>query len=174
MSFPTQLSSDTKRRRKPKGHSLSSLVRAAARLRLVAVTVLMLVLGVTAGCYNGEALVNKARSAAQRTRLAEIDLGKFRMTMPNDPETNSLTELELHLFGTVPRYRVPTIERQLKTQNYRLRHEMIAAVRQATVSELAEPNLTQLRTRIEEIVNGILEEAPVETVGFYSVNVDYR
>jgi hypothetical protein len=131
-------------------------------------------LGFTAGCYSGDALLEKARSAAQRTRLAEIDLGKFRTTMPKDPESNSFTELELHLFGTVPRYRVPTIERQLRMEDYRLRHEMIAAVRQASVAELAEPNLTQLRTRIEKIVNGILEESPVDTIGFYSVQVDYR
>jgi hypothetical protein len=126
------------------------------------------------GCYDGQALVDKARTAAQGTRLAEIDLGTFRTTMPKDPVSNSLTELELHLFGTVPRYRVPMIERQLKTEDYRLRHEMIVAVRQATVDELAEPNLARLRARIERVVNSILEEAPVEAIGFYSVQVDYR
>lgn len=133
-----------------------------------------LFLSFTAGCYNGEALIDQARSAAQRTRLAEIDLGIYRTTMPKNAETNSLTELELHLFGTVPRYRVPVIERQLKTEDYRIRHEMIAAVRAATVDELAEPNLTKLRTRIEKLVNAILEESPVKMIGFYSVKVDYR
>jgi hypothetical protein len=126
------------------------------------------------GCYDGQALINQARSAAQRTRLAEIDLGTFATTMPTDPETNSLTELELHLFGTVPRYRVPTIERQLKAEDYRIRHEMISAVRQASVDELAEPNLTQLRERLEKVVNGILDESPVDTIGFYSMQVEYR
>jgi hypothetical protein len=126
------------------------------------------------GCYNGDALLDKARSAAQRTRLAEIDLGTYRTTMPKNEETNSLTELELHMFGTVPRYRVPEIERQLKSEDYRIRHEMIAAVREATLDELAEPNLTQLRARIEKILNAVLEESPVNMVGFYSVRVDYR
>jgi hypothetical protein len=128
----------------------------------------------TSGCYNGDALLEKARSAALRTRLAEIDLGTYRTTMPKNEETNSLTELELHMFGTVPRYRVPEIEQQLKAEEYRIRAEMIAAVREATVDELAEPNLTQLRARIEKVVNDILEESPVKTIGFYSLRVDYR
>jgi len=128
----------------------------------------------TSGCYDGDALLEQARSAAQRTRLAEIDLGEYRTTMPKNPQTNSLTELNLHLFGTVPRYRVPEIEQQLKAEDYRIRAEMIAAVRAASVDELAEPNLTQLRARIEKVVNDILEESPVKTIGFYSLRVDYR
>jgi hypothetical protein len=136
--------------------------------------VFLLLLALVTGCYDGEALLNKARSAAQRTRLAEIDLGTFCTTMPTDPETNSLTELKLHLFGTVPRYRVPMIERQLEAEDYRIRHEMISAVRQASVDELAEPNLTQLRERIEKVVNGILDESPVDAIGFYSMQVEYR
>jgi hypothetical protein len=94
--------------------------------------------------------------------------------MPKDPTTNSLTELELHLFGTVARYRVPTVERQLKSDDYRLRHELLAAVRQATPGELAEPNLTQLRLRIEKVVNEILKDSPVEMIGFYEVRIKYR
>jgi hypothetical protein len=144
------------------------------RLRSDGPVLLLLSLALLTGCYDGEALINKARSAAQRTRLAEIDLGTFRTTMPTDAETSSLTELVLHLFGTVPRYRVPMIERQLMAEDYRIRHEMISAVRQASVEELAEPNLTQLRERIEKVVNGILEESPVDAIGFYSMQVEYR
>ena len=64
--------------------------------------------------------------------------------------------------------------RQIKAEEYRLRHEVIAAVRTAPVEELAEPNLTRLRTRIEKVVNGILEESPVNSIGFYSFRVTYR
>jgi hypothetical protein len=135
---------------------------------------MIVVLTSATGCYQSEALINKARSASQRTRLAEVDLGTYHTTMPTDPETNSLTELTLHLFGTVPRYRVPMIERQLQSDEYRIRHEMIAAVREATVDELAEPNLAQLRTRLEKVINKILTESPVDSIGFYSMAVDYR
>lgn len=126
------------------------------------------------GCYDGSALVEEVHSAALRTRLAEVDLGTYRTTMPRDPVKNAFAELELHLYGTVPRYRVPVIEEQLKAEDYRLRHEMLAAVRQATPEELADPNLTQLRARIEKVVNGILTDAPVKTIEFYDVRLYYR
>lgn len=126
------------------------------------------------GCYDGTKLVEQVRSAALRTRLAEVDLGTYRTTMPHDPAENSLAELELHLFGTVPRYRVPMIEEQLKTEDYRMRHKMLATLRQATPQELSDPNFTQLRARIEKLVNEILQDAPVKTVGFYDVKLFYR
>jgi hypothetical protein len=123
------------------------------------------------GCYDGKAIVDARRSAALRTRLAEVDLGTYRTTMPKDSDKDAPAELELHLFGTVPPYRVALIERQLRSDDYRLRHEMLAAVRQSSADELAEPSLTQLRTRIEQVVNEILKDAPVEMIGFYSVRL---
>jgi hypothetical protein len=121
----------------------------------------------TQGCYDGEVLIKQARSKAVTTRLAEVDLGSFHTTMPRDPNSVSLTELKLHIFGTVPRYRVPEVRQQLKRESYRLRHETLAAVRQATPQELAEPSLARLRKRIESVVNGIIAEAPVKAIGFY-------
>jgi hypothetical protein len=124
-----------------------------------------------AGCYSSEALVEAARSKGVKTRLAEVDLGTFQTTLPRDQDTTLLTELKLHVFGAVPRYRVPEIENQLKAEEYRLRAETLTAVRTATREELAEPNLTQLRERIERVVNEILKDAPVKSVGFYEVSL---
>jgi hypothetical protein len=126
------------------------------------------------GCYDGSALIHQARSAAQSTRLAEIDLGTYHTTMPKDPATKSLTELELHLFGAAPRYHAATIERRLRSEDYRLRHELLAAVRQASAAELSEPDLTRLRARIEMVVNEILKDSPIESIGFYDVRLQYR
>ena len=122
-----------------------------------------------AGCYDSEVLITQARSAALNSRLAEVDLGLFFTTLPSDPDSASLTEVRVHIFGTVPRYRVLEIEKQLKTESYRLRHEMLAAVRKTTREELAEPNFNHLRTRIEGVVNGILADAPVKSIGFYDI-----
>ena len=71
-------------------------------------------LAAASGCYDGAALVNDVRSAALRTRLAEVDLGTIKTTMPRDQASSTTTEVELHIFGTVPRYRVPEIEKQLQ------------------------------------------------------------
>jgi hypothetical protein len=133
-----------------------------------------LLLGSISGCYDGDALVTQTRSAAISTRLAEVDLGAYHTSLPRDPKTGSVTELSIHIFGNVPHYRVAAIERQLRIDEYRLRHETIAAVRATTNEELADPGLKSLRERIERIVNGILEEAPVETIGFYEVAVRQR
>lgn len=128
-------------------------------------------LGWCTGCYDGEALVKEARSRALRGRLAEVDLGQFHTMLPRDPDEVSLTELRLHMFGTAPRYRTKAIEEQLEKEGYRVRHETLAAIRQSTPAELAEPNLTSLRKRLESVMNGIFEESPVKSIGFYDFAV---
>src|SRR5262245_31431871 len=80
------------------------------------------------GCYDGAALVRQARTKAQNTGVAEVDLGKFRTTLPRDPNTNRVTEVDLHIFGTVQRYRASAVKKQLKAEEFRLRHETLAAV----------------------------------------------
>jgi hypothetical protein len=135
---------------------------------------LLLPLGLCAGCYDGDALINEARSAAMRTRLVEIDLGSYRTSMPRKRNESEATEIELHIFGTVPRYRIPEIEKQLQADGYRLRSETIAAVRKSTPQELAEPNLTALRSRLEKVVNSQLADAPVKSIGFYAVQMCTR
>jgi hypothetical protein len=135
---------------------------------------LLLALSLSSGCYNGDALINEVRSAALRTRLVEVDLGSYRTTMPRQPNESEATEIELHIFGTVPRYRIPEIEKQLTTDGFRLRHETLTAVRKTTDEELAEPNLTALRARLEQVVNEQLADAPVKSIGFYAVRMGTR
>jgi hypothetical protein len=146
-----------------------AILCAVARATPLPASIAILVLGVAVntGCYDGDALITRARSTALTTRLAEVDLGSFHTTLPRDPSSVSLTELKLHIFGTVPRYRVPEVQQQLKSESYRLRHETLAAVRTATPEELAEPSLATLRKRIEAVVNGIIAESPVKSIGFY-------
>ena len=157
------------------GHTVSGGTTSGALVRADALTAwLLLGLASCAGCYDPGALINEVRSAALRSRLVEVDLGSFRTTMPHPRNTSETTELQLHIFGTVPRYRVPDIEKQLQADGFRLRHETIAAVRQASREELAEPSLNQLRSRIEKVVNHILDDAPVKTIGFYDVRMRTR
>src|SRR3954464_16041625 len=128
-------------------------------------------LALCSGCYDGSEMVKQAQSAALKTRLAEIDLGKFQTTLPRDPVTNHFTAIDVHIFGTVPRYQLAAVTRQLKADEYRVRHETLAAVRKSTREELAEPSFAQLRARIEKVVNSVLEDAPVKEVGFYQLTM---
>jgi hypothetical protein len=129
---------------------------------------------VSPGCYDGKVIIERVRSAALRNRLDEVDLGAFRTTMPRDPTTNALAEIEIHIFGTAPRYRVESIEKQLEGDDYWFRHETLLAVRNASLEELAEPDLTKLRQRIEQVANHILDDAPIKSIGFYDVRITYQ
>lgn len=140
-----------------------------ATQRLGAV-VLSLLMSCT-GCYDGDALVKEARSRELKGRLAEVDLGHFQTTLPRDPDAVSLTELRLHMFGTAPRYRTKAIKKQIEAEGYRVRHEVLAAIRRSTPEELAEPNLVSLKKRLEEVMNDIFEESPLKSIGFYEFAV---
>lgn len=152
-----------------KQSSMPSHIRDCCLLAASAV-----ILCVCAGCYDGEALVNRAQSTAHTTRLVEVDLGQYMTTLPRHGASNRYTELDLHIFGAVPRYRVPAVEKQLKAENFRLRHETLAALRGTSADDLAEPSLDRLRDRIEHVVNTILADAPVQSIGFYQVTLRQR
>jgi hypothetical protein len=134
----------------------------------------MLAIAFSSGCYDGDLLVLEARSAAHNTRLAEVDLGHFLTTLPRDRKNNSFTDLEVHLFATVPHSRVSSVKRQLAMEEYRLRHDLLAAVRGATSEELTEPSLAQLRQRVEKVIDAILADQPVKSIGFYQVSLRQR
>jgi hypothetical protein len=123
------------------------------------------------GCYDSKALVDQVRSDALRSQTHEINLGLYRTTMPRDPITNTLTEIELRLFGTVPQYKIPAIEKQLKADGYKLRYETLVAIRKTTAEELGEPNLGQLRTRLMKVANGVIKDAPIQSIGVEKIRI---
>jgi hypothetical protein len=142
--------------------------------RISARTLVGFALALCAGCYDGKALVREARSSAVPTRLAEIDLGKFLTTLPRDQKDSSFTDLEVHLFATVPRSRLSAAKKHLQAEEYRLRHELLAAIRSAPREELAEPSLKLLRRRVEQVVNPILGDTTANSIGFYAVTLRRR
>jgi hypothetical protein len=123
------------------------------------------------GCYDGGALVKQAQSTALKASLAEVDLGEYRTTLPRDPESGVFTTLDVHIFGTVPRSRLSEVKKQLKADEFRIRHEALTAVRQSSRDELTDPTLAKLRERIEEVVNRVLADAPINGIGFYQLTL---
>ena len=119
------------------------------------------------GCYDSQSMVQRVRDDSVQTQLVEIDLGKFYVTLPRDAQTGSPCELSVHFFGSVPPYRANQVRGQLASGDYRLRHETLVALRITTHEELAETSLTTLKERLRKVANAILEEAPVEAIGFY-------
>lgn len=122
-----------------------------------------------AGCYNSQSLLKEARNQAIRTRLDEVNIGYFRTTLPRSAVDDSPMEVEVDLFGTGIRYKLPEIEETLESSEYRLRQAVLVALRQTTAAEVADPNLTTFRERLLLVVNEELGETPVESIGFRSV-----
>jgi flagellar basal body-associated protein FliL len=147
------------------GTSLKTRCIFVVRFLGLAVTLLM------HGCYDGNALVRQAQSTAINSSMAEVDLGEYRTTLPRDNQSGVFTSIEVHIFGTVPRSRLSEVKKQLRSDEFRVRHETLAAVRQSSRDELSEPTLAKLRARIEDVVNRVLADAPLKEIGFYQLTV---
>jgi hypothetical protein len=123
------------------------------------------------GCYDSSVLVERMHSNATRSQSHEIDLGTYRTTMPRDRDTNAFVEMELRMFGTAPQYRIAAIKKQLKADGYLLRAATIAAMRETSPQELAEPDLSHLRERLTQVANHVLTDAPLQSIGFEHVRI---
>lgn len=126
------------------------------------------------GCYDTKALVDQVRADARRSQTHEIKIGKFHTTLPRDLNRATITVLELELFGTVPQYRIPAIEKQLKADGFKLRHDTLVAIRQTTDEELTEPNLGKLRNRLMQVANTVLEGGPIQSIGVENIRIVER
>lgn len=121
------------------------------------------------GCYDGDKLVEQVRDTAIRTRLEEVELGAFRTTLPRDTLELSRLEVDLELFGTAVRYKIPEIEEKLEFNAHRLRQSMLVALRETTADETYEPDLERLRKRLLAVVNQYLDETPLKSLGIRHV-----
>ena len=119
------------------------------------------------GCFNADALIEARRMIAMRTRLEEIDLGKFRVTLPHAAERTESAELHFHVFGQVANRDLGKVKAALKKYKPEIRHRMLIAARLMTVEQLEDPQLTALRQSIAEVLNESLEGDLVQSIGFY-------
>jgi hypothetical protein len=124
-----------------------------------------------AGCYDASALVDQVRYEALRSQTYEIHLGLYRTTMPRDPITNAITEIELRLFGTAPQYKISAIQKQLAADKPKLRYETLVAIRNTTAEELGEPDLGTLRARLMQVTNRVLKDAPIQSIGVQKIRI---
>lgn len=45
------------------------------------------------------------------------------------------------------------------------------AIRQTTAEEIGEPNLGQLRTRLMQVANNVLEGGPIQSIGVEKIQI---
>ncbi|TWT96707.1 hypothetical protein Pla108_24810 [Botrimarina colliarenosi] len=121
------------------------------------------------GCYSDESLLKRIRNHAIRTRVDEVELGQFRVTLPRNDRTGEMTEIDIRIFGESFRYRVNEIEEELEAKAPLIEDLAMRTLRETTRQELAEPDLESLRGRLLNSMNQLLTDAPLASVGFYDV-----
>lgn len=123
------------------------------------------------GCYSGEKLVEQVRKRAIRTRMDELPLGNFRVTLPTPIDGADMTEIDMRVYGEAPRYRIGKLEDELATKSHLLGDRATRILRQIELGELIDPNLESLRERMLQAVNEVLEGEPIEAIGFHEVRI---
>jgi len=140
-------------------------VRAPYRFAIVA-----LALGASSvGCFNTEKLVARVRNNAIRTRIDEVKLGQYRVTLPRNPLTGEMSEVDVRVYGETLRYKINEIEDELKSKAPEIEDYTLKVLRETTREELADPELTALRSRLLASMNEVLHGAPLKSVGFLEV-----
>ena len=119
------------------------------------------------GCFDAEAMIDSRKKMVQLTRLEEVDLGSFRVTLPYQPQSNYSFVVDFHAFGRVTHSNYKKVTRIIERRGPELKHRMLIAVRELELQELQEPTLDTLRINIEQVVNEALVDHPMQAIGFY-------
>ena len=134
-------------------------------MRPAATGLLLVAAAATGGCYDAASLIEKAKQEQSSTRLEEVALGIYRTTLPRNDDDMSTVTLELDFFGNIAKKDVPDATTNLEEANYLLRHQILVAVRQSTADEFADPQLQAVRDRVLGVANGLLPDAPIQSIG---------
>jgi len=120
------------------------------------------------GCFDAQGMIDARRQTAILARLEEVDLGKFRLTLPQPPQNNELAEIQFHAFGQVANRDKKEVTDALDIHGPKLRNRLLLAARQMQLEDLEDADLHLLREQIATVINETLPGAPLHSVGFYS------
>jgi hypothetical protein len=124
-------------------------------------------LSLLAGCFDSDAMIASRQNLVQLSRLEEVDLGAFLVTLPYRPSSTSSIVVDFHAFGRVTHSNYKKVSKVIQQRGPELRHRMLIAVRELELQELQEPALDTLRTNLELVVNETLADHPMQAIGFY-------
>lgn len=120
-----------------------------------------------AGCFDAEAMLDSRRKVAILARLEEVDLGKYRLTLPSSPQSTEMAEIQFHAFGQVANRDLDEVTEALEVHGPELRHRLLLAARQLDLQDIENPKLELLRSEIATVINETLAGEPLQSVGFY-------
>ncbi|NOY41415.1 MAG: hypothetical protein GXP26_06215 [Planctomycetes bacterium] len=128
----------------------------------------MLVCVIVPGCFSADTMIEKRRAIAILTRLEEIDLGEFRISVPRPSEQVAAAEIFFHAFGQVENRDLRRVQKSLEIYGPELRHRLLLATRALDIQDLEDPKLASLRENIATVINENLKGEPLQSVGFYN------
>ncbi len=117
------------------------------------------------GCFDAEAMIEARRKIAILARLEEVDLGEFRLTLPQPVQSTDMAEIQFHAFGQVANRDLDKVTEAIESQGPELRHRLLMAARHLRLEDLEEAHFDSLRTQIAEVINGTLPGEPLQSVG---------
>jgi len=119
------------------------------------------------GCYDAQALLEARRKSSIRAQLEEVDLGEFRMALPQPYDVLQVAEIHFRPFVKVAHEDTIKLNKALENNRAKLQHQLLLAVRQLELSEIEDPELKALRNCIRQVVHELVPGEPVQTVGFH-------
>jgi len=119
------------------------------------------------GCFNADAMIDARRKVAILARLEEVDLGKYRLTLPRPAQSTEMAEIQFHAFGQVANRDLDEVTEALETYGPELRHRLLLAARQLEIKDIEDPALGLLGSQIAAVINEVLPGKPLQSVGFY-------
>ncbi len=119
------------------------------------------------GCFDASAMIEARRKVAVLARLEEIDLGKFRLTLPSPVQSDEMAEIRFHAFGLVANRELGEVTVSLETYGPELRHRLLLVTRQLRLEDLEDAGLDLLGSQIADVINETLPGDPLQSIGFY-------
>ena len=124
-----------------------------------------------AGCYNGEALIAKAKAEASNALTEEVDLGRLVLTLPRHADRTTTVTLKLELFASISQRDLEAFETLLGKKKTAFQYALLMTLRQATEKELAEPSLASVRARIFKVGKEAFAELPPSFIGIKKLSI---
>lgn len=147
--------------------STSPQVASSPRRHPGAIGLVLLACALLSGCFDADAMIASRREVAILARLEEVDLGKFRLTLPRPVQESDMAEIQFHAFGQVANRDLKQVTKALETHGPELRHRLLLAARQLDLHDIENARLDMLRNEIAEVINETLPGEPLQSVGFY-------
>lgn len=122
---------------------------------------------VLTGCLDADALKESRSKAREEIKLAEIDLGEFRVSLPHQPGEPGAGLVDFHAFGEVTHGDHQATAKSLAECVPELRAALLLCIRGLSPEQLEDPQLADLRSSIADVVNRSLDKKLVQSVGFY-------